>query len=135
LEELLNGPSALDFLFVGANVPRGGTDPVSGATFFGANPGDAALATPYFSNIYKHGDWFDGIGGNWAGLSGAFPGSEALYESLVVRNLPATSVPTPALLPGLIGMGLGAVRKRRENQAQEALEGTIRVGALTDHQG
>jgi hypothetical protein len=35
---------------------------------------------------------------------------------------PPATVPTPALLPGLIGMGMAAVRKRKANQAQEALE-------------
>ena len=30
------------------------------------------------------------------------------------------TIPTPALLPGLIGLGLGVIRKRRSEQAQES---------------
>ncbi len=37
-------------------------------------------------------------------------------------NPPATPVPTPALLPGLVGLGMAALRKRKEKQGQEAAE-------------
>ncbi|QYO67616.1 PTPA-CTERM sorting domain-containing protein [Leptolyngbya sp. 7M] len=33
-----------------------------------------------------------------------------------------TAVPTPALLPGLVGLGMAALRKRKENQGQEVAE-------------
>ncbi len=36
-------------------------------------------------------------------------------------NPPATPVPTPALLPGLVGLGMATLRKRK-NQGQEAAE-------------
>lgn len=35
---------------------------------------------------------------------------------------PATAVPTPALLPGLIGLGVGVWRKRKTEQAEELVE-------------
>ncbi|WP_181314320.1 PTPA-CTERM sorting domain-containing protein [Phormidesmis priestleyi] len=31
-------------------------------------------------------------------------------------------MPTPALLPGLVSLGLGVLRKRKANQAQAILE-------------
>jgi len=34
----------------------------------------------------------------------------------------ATAVPTPALLPGLIGLGIGVLRKRKGNVAEQAIE-------------
>jgi hypothetical protein len=34
-------------------------------------------------------------------------------------SMSITAVPTPALLPGIIGLGLGALRKRRQGQAAE----------------
>jgi len=104
LAELLNAPDATDFMFAGANVPLGGTDPVSGASFSAVNAaltGAAACATPYFSNSFRHCDWQDGQGQPfepWAGLPGAF----SFAEQLVVRN---ADVPEPAVL-GLVALGL-----------------------------
>ncbi|WNZ23309.1 PTPA-CTERM sorting domain-containing protein [Leptolyngbya sp. NK1-12] len=37
-------------------------------------------------------------------------------------NPPATAVPTPALLPSLVGLGMAALRRRKEKQGQEAAE-------------
>lgn len=96
--ELTNAPLATDFMKAGANVPQGGTDPVSGATFNGANStGPAACATPYFSTGYHHCDWSDGLGqygDHWAA-----PGESSNYEQLVVRTsaAPAAIAPVPAL--------------------------------------
>lgn len=112
--ELANSPDATDFVFAGANVPFGGTDFVSGATFQATNAnlkGDAACATPYFSNSFKHCDWQDGKGqiyGPWAGMPNAF----GFADQLVVRN---SDIPEPAAL-GLVAIGLlaaGAARRRR----------------------
>jgi hypothetical protein len=62
-EELLTAPRAIDFVFSGGNVPLvGRVDPVSGAYFDAPPPGDAALAVPYFSDLFKHGDWSDSPG-------------------------------------------------------------------------
>ena len=115
--ELANAPSALNFLFSGANVPLGGSDPVSGAVwqFTSATlTGPAALAAPYFSD-FRHGDWGNGpgsAGGNvipWAGQ----PGAESVSESLVVRV--ASGVPEPAtwamMLIGFAGLALAARRR------------------------
>jgi hypothetical protein len=44
----------------------------------------------------------------WAGVSG---GSGSSYRSYTYAT--ATPVPTPALLPGLVGIGIAAYRKRR----------------------
>jgi hypothetical protein len=114
LAELAAAPTALDFMFPGANVPFGGSDPVSGATFAATNPnltGDAACAAPYFNNSYSHCDWINGRGQNppedwWKS------GDPSYYESLVVRD--ATVVPEPGALAllGLGLIGLVAARKR-----------------------
>ena len=90
-EELQNAPLAVDFKFPDANVPLGGTDPVSGATFQATNAdldGPAACATPYFSTSLNHCDWADGLGQPfepWAGMDGASSSADQLVvrESLV----------------------------------------------------
>ncbi len=55
--DFANGPTAQDFLFAGANVPAGGTEVATGATFFRANEIDGACATAWFSNIFTHCDF------------------------------------------------------------------------------
>jgi hypothetical protein len=40
-----------------------------------------------------------------------------------------TAVPTPALLPGLLGMGAAAVRKKRKGENSEATPETVEVNA------
>ncbi|ARE42120.1 hypothetical protein RGUI_3979 [Rhodovulum sp. P5] len=110
-DELLSAPSPSDFIFDGANVPLGGTDPISGATFHVVDAlltGDAACATPYFSSgSWNHCDWGDAPGnlgpeGPWWGQ----PGAETYAELLVVRV--AADIPVPAGL-GLLITGLGAL--------------------------
>ncbi|MEM6450333.1 MAG: PTPA-CTERM sorting domain-containing protein [Cyanobacteria bacterium P01_D01_bin.105] len=49
--------------------------------------------------------------------------SQSLYgisPIITLPSAPAAEVPTPALLPGLIGMGVAAIRKRRLAQAEDA---------------
>lgn len=38
--------------------------------------------------------------------------------SVVITKAPPTAVPTPALLPGLIGLGLGVLRKRKSEEVE-----------------
>lgn len=117
LAELGFAPLATDFMFVGANVSLGGTDPVSGAFFSATNSnltGAAACATPYFSNSYRHCDWQDGNGQTYAPWAGT-PGAFGFADQLVVR-VSSNDVPEPGSLAlfalGLMGLfGLG---KRRQ---------------------
>ncbi|RFP09981.1 MULTISPECIES: PEP-CTERM sorting domain-containing protein [unclassified Duganella] len=111
--ELANAPLATDFIFAGANVPLGGTDPMSGANFSAINSqltGAAACAAPYFSKIYSNCDWQDGKGqpfGPWAGT----PGAPSFGEQLVVRAVP--EVDAYAMLLAGLGVVGAAVRRRR----------------------
>jgi hypothetical protein len=119
LAELLAGPAATDFLFAGANVPQGGTDPISGATFLGGNPGAAAAAVPYFSNNYYHADWGDGVVGFWAGLPSQVENGAA--DTLVVRNaIGAESVPEPFTIIGTLVGGSAALRMRKKLKSDKA---------------
>lgn len=119
--ELANAPSAMLFKYAGANVPLGGTDPFSGANFQYTSAtldSAAALATPYFSNSYSHGDWCNAPGSAcgfgeipWAGQ----PGAVVVSESLVVNGV----VPEPeswALMIAGFGM-VGAAMRRRARVA------------------
>lgn len=94
-QELANAPLATEFIFAGANVPLGGSDPVSGASFHVSNPaldGAAACATPYFSNgSWNHCDWGDADEGVWYGQDGALDWAEQL---LVRGEMSNQAVPT-----------------------------------------
>ncbi len=113
--ELLLAPAATQFMFAGANVPLGGSDPVSGATFTFSDgtslTGPAALAAPYFSN-YSHGDWCNGQGsnctGNLAGQSIAWNSPTFVSESLVLRVSANNAVPEPSTWAMML-LGFGAV--------------------------
>lgn len=115
--ELGQAPNATDFIFNGANVPLGGTDPVSGASFSATNAnltGSAACAAAYFSNSFRHCDWQDGNGqmyAPWAGTPGAF----GFADQLVVR----AAVPEPETY-AMMGVGLLALFAARRRKAAKA---------------
>lgn len=48
--------------------------------------------------------------------------SYVVLDNLTFSNSNATAVPTPALLPGLIGLGVGVLRKRKAEAAKQAVE-------------
>lgn len=108
LAELASAPLATDFMFAGANVPLGGSDPLTGASFQATNAaltGAAACATPYFSNSFRHCDWQDGNGQPFQPWAGS-PGAQSFADQLVVRTA-ANDVPEPASL-ALVGLALAA---------------------------
>ena len=120
--ELASAPNATNFLKAGGNVPFGGTDPVSGATFqvtnaaYTAAGSAGACATPYFSGNYHHCDWQDGNGqtfGPWAGTAGA----QTFADQLFVRTNGAVPEPSTWAMM-LLGFGLiGAGMRRRQKVA------------------
>jgi hypothetical protein len=70
-------------------------------------------ATGAFSQAFTSGDLFSiGI----VDISDN-EGDSSLLLSNATFTTAATAVPTPALLPGLIGLGLSAMRKRKQQQA------------------
>lgn len=54
--------------------------------------------------------------GNYGGSPGVAGG-----DSIWVGAKPSTSIPTPALIPGLIGMGVAAVRKKKRAEEFETV--------------
>ena len=107
--ELATAPTALQFIYSGANVPLGGSDPLSGANWAYTSStlnGPAALASPYFTN-FLHGDWCNGVGSNCD--SGEQPWNGYGYnETLVVRLAQVAGVPEPATWAMML-LGFGAV--------------------------
>ena len=53
---------------------------------------------------------------NVAGVTTGNNGQHANLSHLSVFTSEPTAIPTPALLPGLIGLGLGVLRKRRQQE-------------------
>ena len=98
------------FVFADANVPLGGTDPISGA-YNGTNhvPGPMACATPYFSTAWSHCDYSDGASGLWAA-----PAAADFHEQLFVR----AAVPEPTslvvLTVGMLGFACARLPTRRK---------------------
>lgn len=105
--------SATDFVFAGANAKKinGWGDTTTGATvqsilWAGIAPlDDVAVATPWFSSIYKHVDWSDGVAGNWS-FSNA--NGSSVSDSLVYRVSDSSTVPEPASI-ALVGIGLAGM--------------------------
>ncbi|MGA7199084.1 PEP-CTERM sorting domain-containing protein [Roseiarcus sp.] len=126
--ELTNAPSALQFLFAGANVPLNGTDPVSGAYFDYASStldGPAASAVPYFNDVVSQADWCNAPGSAcgfgevpWWGQ----PGAPTYAESLVVRSV--SGVPEPStwamMVLGFAGLGFAGHRTRARSNVLAA---------------
>jgi len=50
------------------------------------------------------------------------PSSDPFPYSITLNGSGATPVPTPALLPGLIGLGMGVLRKRKAEAAKQTSE-------------
>jgi hypothetical protein len=64
-----------------------------------------------------------GVTGNYTLGFGVLNATDnILNSSLTIDNVSVTPVPTPALLPGLIGLGVGVLRKRKGNAAEQATE-------------
>jgi hypothetical protein len=103
-------PTAAQFVFPGANVPAGGSDAYGNTWEIGSPGADATCAATYFSPIWSHCDWGDGIAGNWYDPSSPnFP--YTLPETLLVR---ATDVPEPASWALMIaGFGMVGFAMRR----------------------
>lgn len=120
-EELAFAPLATDFLIAGGNVPFGGVDPISGATFSALNSAytdagsAAAIAVPYFSTVFYHADWQDGLGqpyGPWAGMPGAFSFADQLVVRVSGNVVPEPSSLITAALAGVVGLGVWGRRRR-----------------------
>lgn len=52
-------------------------------------------------------------------LTSQITGNSLIGESSYSGTLTVTAIPTPALLPGLIGLGVAAMRKRKQQQVEE----------------
>jgi hypothetical protein len=63
-----------------------------------------------------------------ATATGSLSGSQTSRSSDFSLSLKATAVPTPALLPGLVGMGVAALRKRK-GEGTEVEKETVGVKA------
>lgn len=66
---------------------------------------------------YAHMNWTSA--GRWNDVPNS--GFSGLHRGIIERSVPA-AVPTPALLPGLIGMGIAACRKRKPGSQMEVSE-------------
>ena len=119
--ELALAPTALQFIYAGANTPFGGSDPVSGATwaYTDGQTGFGANAVPYFNSVYHHAD-FCNAPGSGCSFNNEQPWNVGSFyaESLVVRTAPG-GVPEPAAWAMMLaGFGLvGSAMRRREKVA------------------
>ena len=72
--------------------------------------GDQSPSGTYFVNFMAddEADWFDSV---------VFTSTQAAFE---IDDIRYTEIPTPALLPGLVGIGVAALRKRKGEKTAEA---------------
>lgn len=97
------------------------TNFISGITttgFGSANAVSFDLTQFIFDNVEKKGD-FSGVirkGTDLSAAIGQFTTQE--ISGATSYSLTLTAVPTPALLPGLIGLGMGVLRKRKKEMAE-----------------
>lgn len=76
--------------------------------FLGYTTTSQSYGTPY-SDSYASAYQYDSASGNYPFYGSANSG---------VSISDTTAVPTPALLPGLIGMGVGVLRRRKQTKAE-----------------
>lgn len=81
----------------------------------GADTAILATANGLGALDFTFGGLIKSTGGDTlATVTGTFSGAETSTNNDFSIDLAATPVPTPALLPGLLGMGMGIVRKRKQ---------------------
>jgi hypothetical protein len=66
------------------------------------------------NNVEQIVGWSWRSGLNEAGIYGAFANGSFTYAKATLIKHESEPIPTPALLPGLIGMGAAALRKRKQ---------------------
>lgn len=116
-------PTALDFLFLGANVAFNDVDPISGAAFGFVNANytnaasDGACATAYFTlgDGENNCDWGNGSGQNnntsgWYNQNGEL---DFYAEVLFIRNASAVPIPAAAWLFGSALVGLVGFKRKK----------------------
>lgn len=123
--DMAYAPTALDFLFSGANVPFNGADPISGAVFdsFNAAYNNAASAGACATAYFTLGDgdnacnWVNGLGQDtntlgWFNQNGE---SQFISDVLFVRDVNTIPVPAAVWLFGSGLMGLLGVARRKKS--------------------
>ena len=98
---------------------------ISGITttgFGSANAVSFDLTKFVFNNTTKAGDFFGVIrkGTDFSDAIGQF--TTQTLNGATSYSMTVTAVPTPALLPGLIGLGMGMLRKRKKEMAAVSAE-------------
>lgn len=69
-------------------------------------PGEPIASNPYTYTFGSTGKYTIGIGvSNWR--------DDDAVSTLTLSNINYTAIPTPALLPGLVGVGIGVIRRQR----------------------
>lgn len=74
---------------------------------------DAGSRSATFTGFFKSG-------GDSTAATGLFTAQSAFNPTSYSLSLKAAPIPTPALLPGLIGLGVGVLRKRKAEKAATA---------------